>query len=224
MHGYYDVTVPFKNGMMCFPTDPQCRISTHWAIKKGDIVNLSILEFGSHTGTHIDAPKHFIDNGKTVDELDNCCFIGQAKVFDFSHLSCCIDISDLEGMDIRKGDIVLFKTTNSSLMRTQTFSEDFVFITSAAAEWLAEKRIATLGFDFLSVEKYGGGDSFGAHYALLGSNVVIIEGLDLTEITAGVYEMISLPMLIKGGNGSPIRVLLKKIMDKGEVTCLNKER
>ncbi len=211
MYGYIDVTVPFYDGMMCFPTDPQCSIKPHWSVKNGDIVNLSILNFGSHTGTHIDAPNHFIDSGKTVDMLDIGCFVGRAKVFDFSDKPCCIDTGDVEGLDIGKGDIVLFKTKNSSLMREQTFREDFVYISPDAAKWLAVKGIATLGFDFLSVEKFGGGDGFGAHYALLGAGVVIIEGLDMTDITAGVYEIVSLPMLIKGGNGSPIRVLLKEL-------------
>lgn len=211
MNDYIDVTVPFTDGMMSFPTDPQCRIRPHWTIENGDIVNLSILEFGSHTGTHIDAPKHFTDNGKTVDELDIRCFIGRAKVFDFSDRLGSISISDVEGLNICEGDIVLFKTANSALMRKQVFRKDFVFISPAAAAWLAQKRIATLGFDFLSVEKFGGGDGFGAHHALLGAGIVIIEGMDLTEAEAGGYEMISLPMLIKGGNGSPIRVLLSKI-------------
>ncbi len=211
MRGYIDVTVPFEDGMMCFPTDPQCSIKPHWAIKNGDIVNLSLLNFGSHTGTHIDAPNHFIDGGKTVDQLDIRCFIGRAKVFDFSDKTCCIGIGDVEGLDIGEGDIVLFKTKNSALMRAQTFREDFIFITPEAASWLAGKKIATLGFDFLSVEEFGGGDGFGAHYALLGAGIVIIEGLDLTEITAGAYDMVSLPMLIKSGNGSPIRVLLKEL-------------
>ena len=211
MKSYIDVTVPFEDGMMCFPTDPQCSIKPHWSIKNGDLVNLSVLDFGSHTGTHIDAPNHFVDSGKTVDQLDIRCFIGKAKVFDFSGKERCIDIGDVEGLNIGKGDIVLFKTTNSALMRAQIFREDFVYITPAAARWLADKKIATLGFDFLSVEEFGGGEGYGAHYALLGAGIVIIEGLDLTGIKAGEYEIISLPMLIKGGNGSPIRVLLKEL-------------
>jgi arylformamidase len=211
MSDYIDVTVGFQDGMMCFPTDPQCSIFDHWAIKNGDVVNLSILNFGSHTGTHIDAPKHFCDNGKTIDQLDIKNFIGKTKIFDLSHLSHCIDVPDVKELDIQKDDIVFFKTKNSQLMQRQKFQEDFVFITPAAATWLAEKEILTLGFDYLSVEEYGGGAGYGAHYALLGAGVVIIEGLNLIKVCEGTYEIISLPMLITGGNGSPIRVLLRKI-------------
>jgi len=210
MSEYIDVTVPFRDGMMCFTTDPPCRITSHWEIAKGDIVNLSVIDMGSHTGTHIDAPKHFIDEGRTVDELDAKHFIGRAKLFDLTGVDTSIDLADVQGLDIEKGDIVLFKTRNSQLMRGQTFEEDFVYLTPDAAKWLADRGIVTLGFDFLSIEKFGSKD-FGAHYAVLGAGIMIIEGLDLTEADAGEYEIIALPMLIAGGNGSPVRVLLKKL-------------
>jgi arylformamidase len=210
MRRYIDVTVPFRDGMMCFPGDPPCRIKPYWEISKGDTVNLSTIDMGSHTGTHIDAPKHFIDNGKAVDELDIRHFIGRAKVFDFTAEAECVDLTALEGLDIGEGDIVLFKTRNSRLMHSQTFPEDFVYITPAAARWLTERRIATLGFDFLSIDKYGSSD-FSAHYAILGAGIVIIEGLDLSGVEAGEYEIIALPMLIAGGNGSPVRVFLKPV-------------
>lgn len=192
--------------MMCFPTDPQCSIEPYWTIQKGDIVNLSVFSFGSHTGTHIDAPYHFIDSGKRIDELNMHHFIGNAKVFAFEGKDC-IDYHDVAGLGIQEGDIVLFKTKNSEYMRNRTFREDFAYITRAAAGYLADREIATLGFDFLSIEQFGSKD-FPAHNALLGKGIVIIEGLNLTEVDAGEYQMLSLPMLVKGGNGSPIRVLL----------------
>lgn len=206
MKKFKDVTVPFSDKMMCFPTDPQCSIETHWAIKKGDIVNLSTFCFGSHTGTHIDAPNHFIDAGQTIDQLEMHHFLGVARVFEFSGQPC-IDYSDISDLGIQKGDIVLFKTNNSQYMHVGTFREDFTYITGAAAEYLAQKEIRTLGFDFLSIEQYGS-KTFPAHYAILGKGIVIIEGLDLTDVQPGEYQMISLPMLVHGGNGSPIRVLL----------------
>ncbi len=206
MKKYRDVTVPFSDKMMCFPTDPQCSIEPHWTIKKGDAVNLSVFCFGSHTGTHIDAPCHFIDSGKTIDQLGMQYFLGTAKVFGFPDQSC-IDIADVSGLEIQKGDIVLFKTKNSRYMRMGTFREDFTYITGAAAQYLAEREISTLGFDFLSIEQFGS-EAFSAHYAVLGKGIVIIEGLDLTDVQPGEYDMVSLPMLVNGGNGSPIRVLL----------------
>lgn len=195
-----------RDGMACFPTDPQCEIRKHWSIGKGDTVNLSVYSFGSHTGTHIDAPYHFVDKGKTVDQLGPEHFIGRAKVFEFLNRDF-IDAGDLEGLDMREGDIVFFRTKNSAFMRQGVFREDFAYLTGKAAELLARAGIRTLGFDFLSVEKYGSGD-FPAHHALLGAGIVIIEGLDLTGVRCGEYDLVSLPMLAAGADGSPIRVLL----------------
>jgi arylformamidase len=206
MKNYKDVTVPFADKMMCFPTDPQCSIQPHWTIKKGDAVNLSVFCFGSHTGTHIDAPFHFTDTGKTVDQLDMHHFLGTAKVFEFLNQPC-IDMQDVSGLPVQKGDIVLFKTKNSRYMREGTFREDFAYITGEAAEYFADIKISTLGFDFLSIEQFGS-KTFPAHHAIIGGGIVIIEGLDLTDVRPGEYDMVSLPMLVKGGNGSPIRVLL----------------
>ena len=209
MSEYIDVTVPFRDGMMCFPTDPPCRIKPFMEISKGDIVNLSVLDMGSHTGTHMDAPRHFIDDGPAIDELSTRHFLGRAKLFDFTGKETCIDLADVKGLDIGEGDIVLFKTRNSALMRDTVFHTDFVYLTPEAARWLADRGIVTFGFDYLSIEGYGAED-FGAHYAILGAGIVIIEGLDLSDVGAGEYEIIALPMLIAGGNGSPVRVLLKK--------------
>lgn len=194
---------------MTYLSDPPCRITPFMEIGKGDIVNLSVLHMGSHTGTHMDAPRHFIDDGLAIDNLSLRHFLGRAKVFDFSGKETCIDLSDVTGLDIGEGDIILFKTRNSVLMRDTVFHTDFMYLTTDAARWLADKKIATLGFDYLSIERYGSED-FGAHYAILGAGIVIIEGLDLTDVEAGEYEIIALPMLIAGGNGSPVRVLLKK--------------
>jgi len=203
---YIDVTVPIRDQMACFPTDPSCKVRRHWSIQKGDTVNLSVYCFGSHTGTHIDAPRHFVDAGKTVDQLGMEHFIGKVKVFEFPGRDF-IDAPDLDGLDIQTGDIVFFKTKNSAFMHAGVFREDFTYLTGKAAGILAGKKIRTLGFDFLSVEKYGSKD-FPAHYALLGAGIVIIEGLDLTEVRPGIYEVVSLPMLAAGADGSPIRVLL----------------
>ncbi len=204
----YDVTVPMRDRMACFPTDPPCEIKKHWSIQDGDFVNLSVYCFGSHTGTHIDAPNHFVDSGKTVDQLGPEYFIGRAKVFDLTGRDA-IGADDLAGLDIKNGDIIFFKTKNSAYMHEGVFREDFAYLTGEAAKLLAEAGIRTLGFDFLSVEKYGSED-FPAHYALLGAGIVIIEGLNLTGVQSGEYDLISLPMLAAGGNGSPIRVLLQK--------------
>ena len=151
MKDYIDVTVPMRDGMACFPTDPPCEVKEHWSIKKGDFVNLSVYCFGSHTGTHIDAPYHFVDAGKTIGRLGIEHFIGKAKLFEFPGRDY-IGTGDLEDLGIREGDIVFFKTKNSAFMHDGVFREDFTYLTGDAGEFLAKAGIRTLGFDFLSVE------------------------------------------------------------------------
>ena len=203
---YYDVTLPFRERMATYPGDPGVRFREHYSISRGDPVNVTELVFGSHTGTHIDAPRHFIEGGLAVDQLPLEHFIGKAKVFEI-HSRDEIRSEDLVGLDIDEGDIILLKTLNSFVVRDDEFHTDYVYVTPGAAQFLVDRGIRTLGFDYLSVEKFGGG-SLETHLTLLRSNVVIIEGLDLSEVKQGVYDMISLPMKIEGGNGSPIRVVL----------------
>jgi arylformamidase len=203
---FHDITLDFTPEMLIFPGDPQLEIMEHMLKSKGDVVNLSILTFGSHTGTHIDAPKHFVDSGKTVDQLALDHFIGTAKVFEIPEV-LAITVKDLKPLNILKDDIVLLKTLNSPWLHEDKFHTDFAYLTPEAAKYLAEIGIKTLGFDYLSIDKYNSND-FGAHYALLGQGIVIIEGLVLRDIRPGQYQMVALPIKIKGGNGSPVRAVL----------------
>ena len=177
-------------------------------ISGGDIVNLTEISLSAHTGTHIDAPYHFFDDGKKIDELDETQLIGIAKVFDLSDKQYYIDKNDLAKKSIDKGDIVLLKTKNSSRLNEDSFFEDYVYINEEAAAYLAEREIATLGFDYLSPDAYGDPD-YPCHQLLLGRGTVIIEGLNLSDIEEGEYEIIALPLKIADGDGAPARVLLK---------------
>jgi arylformamidase len=203
---FHDVTLEFSPDSVVYPGDPRVTIEEFGSISKGDKCNLSFITFGSHTGTHVDAPKHFYDDGLTVDQLPLEHFIGVAKVFEVKAEEA-IATADLEEHEIKPNDIVLLKTRNSSLVTKAGFETGFVYFTPEAARYLAEIGIRTLGFDYFSVDKFDGAGAE-AHYALLEKNIVIIEGLNLSGIEPGEYEMVALPLKIKGGNGSPVRVVL----------------
>lgn len=203
---YYDVTLELRPGMPVYPGDPPPVFSEVLGISKGDVCNLTLLSFGSHTGTHIDAPKHFYDDGCGMDKLPVDAFLGSAKVAAIPGKRE-ITAADLSALDIEAGDILLLKTDNSEIIGSGEFHKDFTYLTADAAEYLAGKGIKTLGFDYLSVEKYGVG-VFTVHHALLGAGIIIIEGLDLRAVPPGTYEISALPVKIKDGNGSPARVVL----------------
>lgn len=205
---YYDISLEFFPGMLLYEGDPPVRIVEEKSIKMGDAYNLSVITFGSHTGTHIDAPKHFYDDGLTVDKLPLDYFIGRAKVFEVAGKDE-IMANDLKNLDINKGDIILLKTRNSTLISKAEFDRSFAYISHDAASYLAEKGIKTIGFDYLSVEKYGS-KTPDSHYIFLSHNIVILEGLVLENVSEGEYELVALPIKIKDGNGSPVRAVLIK--------------
>ncbi len=169
---------------------------------------MSKISFGSHTGTHIDAPSHTIQNGLSIDNysLDN--FIGECHVFDFSYLEAgsLIKISDFEKFEIKAGDRILVKTSNS-LRGYDDFYEDFVALDGDCADWLAEKNIALFGIDYLSIKKRGSSDNR-AHNSLLSKNIPIIEGLNLREVSSGTFQIFCPPLNITGIDGSPARAVL----------------
>ena len=204
----YDVTIPFSKDMAVYPGDPPVKIVRRTTINKNDAkANLSRLSFGSHTGTHIDAPFHFIENGITVDKLPLELLIGRARVVEVT--APRIDEAVLEEFDFTADARVLFKTRNSYLWNNKGFVEEFVYITPAAARALVNDGIKVVGIDYLSVEKFGTTD-FQTHLTLLEAGTMIIEGLDLREVEPGDYELICLPLKIKDGDGSPARVVLRR--------------
>lgn len=202
----YDVTAVFSEDLPTYTGDMPVQIQEHCEISKGAPCNVSDITFGSHAGTHVDVPKHFVDNGMTTENIPLDYFMGAAKVFDLT-AQTAIDLSAIQDLDIKKGDIVLFKTTNSSHMKDKIFYKDYLYITEDAAKFLVEKQIKTVGVDYLSVEQFDSKDSK-THLTLLGNQIATIEGLVLTDVPAGEYEIIALPLKIKNGNGSPVRAIL----------------
>jgi arylformamidase len=203
---YHDVSLVLSPSIAVYPGDPPLRIAEHLLISRGDPANVSILEMGSHTGTHVDAPRHFFDDGAPVDQLSLDHFLGKAKVLDLTGVDA-IGAADLARHTIEPEDRVLLKTRNSAFVEEPNVRTDFAYLTLDGARYLAEVGIRTLGIDYLSIERFDC-DDFPAHRTLLGRGIVLIEGLCLGRVAPGEYEMIALPIKIRGGNGSPVRVVL----------------
>jgi arylformamidase len=173
----------------------------------GEPYNVARLAMGTHAGTHVDAPYHFLADGATVDSLPLEILLGKARVVEIARRDK-IERADLQALDLRDDLRVLLKTRMSGQLRHSSFQEDFVHLTPDAASYLVQAGIKLVGIDYLSIEKFGSKD-FAAHRSLLGAGVVIIEGLDLSEVEPGEYEMTCLPLRIVGADGSPARVILR---------------
>ncbi len=208
MARYYDVTVPLSAAVPVFPGDPRFHLEFTHRIADGQPYNVARITMGAHSGTHVDAPYHFLADGGTVDELPLEMLMGKCRVIEIRARER-IERADLEAQDLRNDLRVLLKTRMSGQLRAREFQEDFVYLAPDAAQYLVQAGIKLIGIDYLSVEKFGSED-FAAHHALLGAGVVIIEGLDLSEVEPGEYDMTCLPLRLVGADGSPARVVLKE--------------
>lgn len=206
---FYDVTLTISNTLVTWPTDPAVSIRKTSLISQGNSCNVSELKFSSHCGTHIDAPYHFEENGIKIDQIPLDYLIGNATVFDIKNKEK-IDLDEVKLLQLKGVERVIFKTINSTYWKFSKFKEDFVYITKEAAQYLVDNDIKLIGIDYLSVEKFENTYA-DTHHTLLRKGVVIIEGLDLSNIRAGNYELIALPLKIKECDGSPARVILRSI-------------
>lgn len=206
----YDITVPISNELPVYPGDPEIKITRVMSLEAGDIARVSHLSFSTHIGTHIDPPYHFMPDGAPLDQAPLDIFIGPARVIDVGDVAS-IDAAMLSTFDLDGAERVIFKTRNSRFWReTNEFQKDFVYLETAAAESLVARGVKLVGIDYLSIEKFNF-DQPTTHWALLGAGVFIVEGLDLTGVPAGDYELICLPLKIKDGDGGPARVVLREL-------------
>ncbi len=203
-----DISVPLVSGMITFPGNPEFELQPIKRIADGGSSNVSRLVLGTHTGTHVDAPKHFFDGGAGVEALPLDLLIGRARVIQMSRRGG-ITQDDLATAGLREDLRVLLKTQNSAFWKDQDFRQDFTHLTESAARYLVEQGVKVVGIDYLSVEQFKKPGA-PAHRALLSEGVIIIEGLNLAEVEAGMYEMYCLPLPVRGGDGSPARVVLKR--------------
>lgn len=203
----FDISVPVYTGMVFFPGDPGAVIAPNRSLAGGDVANISELRLGSHTGTHVDAPHHFLQDGQTVDRLDLSTLIGPARVLDCTHAEKQISRADIEQGCAGEVPRLLMKTRNSSLWSQPDFERDYVSLSDGAADYLVETGIKLAGIDYLSIERFKS-ETYHVHHALLGAGVVLLEGVDLSGVPAGDYQLICLPLKIRGGDGAPSRAVL----------------
>jgi len=205
---WIDISVPLRKGMVHWPGDPPFDLERVHDMGRGARNNLSRIALSAHSGTHVDAPLHFLRSGAGVSDMPLSAAVGRARVIEISDTDS-IRPAELRHHGIRRGERLLFKTRNSSrAWRTDSFIEDFVFITPGAARFLARRGVALVGVDYLSVGSYRRA-SRETHLALLQAGVWIIEGLDLSRVPPGRYDLVCLPLKIDGAEGAPARVILR---------------
>lgn len=211
-HEWIDISIALHNDMPYWPDNPPVRITRTMDLEDGDEATVSTISIGSHTGTHMDAPIHFIKSGKAMDEMPLSATIGPAQVVEIEDPQA-IKVEELRRHTIGAGARVLFKTRNSvRLWAKRAFMKDFVYLTTDAARWLVQQRVRTVGVDYLSI---GGYEKNGpeVHHVLLSHNIWIIEGLDFSAVEPGTYDLICLPLKIARGDGAPARAVLRRQRD-----------
>lgn len=200
-----DISVPIEPGMVVWEDDSAPVVERADSIASGAAFNLSRLAFSAHTGTHLDAPLHFIDGAGATDTIALEALIGTAVVVDARDAEREIDVARVERTVPPRSERVLFATRNSDLWDRGTFTSDFVSISPAAAAALVERGARLIGIDYLSV------GSPETHRTLLAAGVAVLEGLDLRGVAAGVYRLVCLPLRLTGSDGSPARAVLAEI-------------
>lgn len=210
----YDVTVPLCNELPTYPGDPGIQIRDWLSLSNGDVANVSVLNFGAHTGTHVDAPAHFIAGAAKVESLDLDVLIGEAEVIDVPENHRVIDEEFVNAHCTPGTTRILFKTRNSTFWdeAKPEFRTDFTYLDLQAATRLVEQGTKLIGIDYLSIEKFGQ-ERHETHHVLLANGVIIVEGLNLSGVPAGRYEVICLPLRLRSnkGDGAPARVVLRTI-------------
>lgn len=203
----HDISLPITAGGLIYPGNPPIEVTAQQALARGDGANVSALAFGSHTATHVDAAKHFFDDGQPVDELPLERLIGRAVVVAFPPDVAAITADHLRAAPLDGYTRVLLKTRNSSYNTEPEFRRDYTYLAPDGAEYLVERGVELVGVDYLSVEQFRSGHHR-THRALLERRVVIVEGLALAGVAAGEYQLICLPLRIAGLDGAPARAVL----------------
>jgi arylformamidase len=207
MNRIYDISTPVMSAGLVYPGNPEIRIEPQQAISRGAGANVSSIAFGSHTGTHVDAAKHFFDDGQTIDRIPLEKFIGPAILIAFPDELMSITQQDLQQHNLGTHTRVLLRTRNSALLRKPEFVKDYTFLAPDGAKYLVDNGIELVGIDYLSIEQFHSGHHR-THLTLLEKSVVIVEGLDLSEPLPGEYQLICLPLRLSNLDGAPARAVL----------------
>jgi arylformamidase len=203
----YDISVPIRSGGLVYPGNPEIDITLQQAVAKGASANVSLIKFGSHTGTHADASRHFFDDGQPVDQIPLERLIGPALLVAFDDKVRAVGAAELREHDIKGHRRILLRTRNSTLLAQKEFARDYAYLAPDGAQYLVDNGVELVGIDYLSIEQFHSGHHR-THRILLGHSVVIVEGLDLSLPPAGEYEFICLPLRIEGCDGAPARAVL----------------
>jgi arylformamidase len=203
----YDISVPIRSGGIVYPGNPEIDITLQQAVAKGAGANVSAIRFGSHTGTHADASRHFFDDGQPVDQIPLDRLIGPALLVSFPDNVRAIGAAELKVHDLKGRVRILLRTRNSALLSLKKFAPDYTYLAPDGAEYLVDKGVELVGIDYLSIEQFHSGHHR-THRTLLAKSVVILEGLDLSAPPPGEYQLICLPLRIEGCDGAPARAVL----------------
>ncbi len=205
---WLDISIPLREGMPLFPGDPPVETRPVASLAEGALCDLTALSFGLHSGTHLDAPRHFIPGAAGIESYAIETLCGPALVVDASRVKGHIDAAAFQGLAIPPAvERILFKTTNSALWERPGFVEDFVALEASAAQRLAASGARLVGIDYLSIAPFH--DTAPTHRILLAAGIAILEGLDLRAVAPGPYELICLPLRIEGVDGAPARAMLR---------------
>ena len=203
----YDVSLPILSGGLVYPGNPEIAISPQQEISKGASSNVSLLSFGSHTGTHVDAQKHIFDGGLAVDALHLDVLMGPAILISAPDDAPAVTESLLRAHDLTGQERVLIRTRNSGFIRERDFVRDYTYLAPDGAEYLVSLGVKLVGIDYMSIEQFHSGHHM-THRTLLGRGVVIVEGLDLSVPPPGRYDLRVLPLRLAGLDGAPARAVL----------------
>jgi arylformamidase len=211
--GWYDISVPLKQGMIYFPTDPiPPKIYRFHDRAMGAKVTMSVLEIISHTGTHIDSPIHFIEDGSTISDMPLDATIGPARVIAIRDRES-IKAAELKKHHIKKGERVLFKTRNSpSGYEGDKFSDDYCYLDDSAADYLVEAGVTLVGIDFITIGYIHNMENVNyTHTTLLKAGIYVLEDCALAGVPPGEYELLCLPLLMWHGDAGPCRAILRPL-------------
>jgi arylformamidase len=202
-----DVTLPIRTDMIVYEGDPGVEIRPYRRIARGDPANVSLLALGSHTGTHLDAPAHFLEGAPALEAIPLDALVGPVRVAEVA-AAPLIRRADLERLPLDGHRRLVLKTSNSARWARGRFDRDYVALDLDAARLVTEAGLRLIGIDYLSIEAFHA-PGHPVHKHLLGHGVVVLEGLDLSRVAPGDYELLCLPLAVPGLDGAPCRVLLR---------------
>lgn len=206
---WIDISVPLRTGLVHWPGDPEPTFERISEIEHGAEVNVTFCKMTAHTGTHMDAPCHFIAGAACIDTFPLEAGIGPARVVTVPSDCKAVGRRELQAAGVERGDRILLKTRNSEAQwHTQDFKTDFVGVNASGAQYLAEREARMIGVDYLSVGLFEG-DGAETHRTLMSAGIWIVEGLDLSKVEDGEYDLVCLPLRIAGSDGSPARAALR---------------